>query len=335
MKKNKIQELLEKHIASDCNEPEQTQLAELVESTSDDKLEVELFQLFNKYEPTFHFSQKEKEEKLIAIMNSGKPTFSLENRSRKYYRMIASIAASVVILLSIGYYFTDQSDNLALKNHNTQQLQSKFATAYIRNIELPDGSMVILQKGSTVQLKKNFGSKTREVILNGEAYFDIKHMNSRPFIIHTGKVKTTVLGTAFNIKTKVGTEEVIVSVTRGKVKVENQNKVLAILTKNEQLNYNGAKAVEAVKKVEAEKLVTNWTKEDMVFKNESFENIVRTLNKRFGVNIIIKDDQLAKSMIVSSFSGTESLSNVLDVLCTLHLRTSYKKENQDIVISRN
>ena len=62
MKKNKIQELLEKHIASDCNEPEQTQLAELVESTSDDKLEVELFQLFNKYEPTFHFSQKEKKK---------------------------------------------------------------------------------------------------------------------------------------------------------------------------------------------------------------------------------------------------------------------------------
>src|SRR5690606_2603405 len=65
---------------------------------------------------------------------------------------------------------------------------------------LPDGSTVLLNNNSSLDFPQQFTGDTREVILKGEAYFDIKPDASRPFIIHTGKVKTRVLGTAFNIR---------------------------------------------------------------------------------------------------------------------------------------
>jgi len=160
-------------------------------------------------------------------------------------------------------------------------------------------------------------------------------MNSKPFIIHTGNVKTTVLGTAFDVKAWPGQKNVIVSVTRGKVRVEDDKKVLAVLVRNEQLKYNGVELAEVVKKVVAEKIVTDWTKEDMVFDHVALGSIAQTLGNRYGVNITITNLQLAKAEIVSAFSGTESLQNVLDVLCTINPNTHFNIKEKEVVISNN
>src|SRR5207248_3097180 len=101
--------------------------------------------------------------------------------------------------------------------------------AWTRHIVLPDSSTVVLHAGSRLLFPEAFSVNTREVTLVGEAYFDIVHREAQPFIIHTGQLKTTVLGTAFNIRAYDSSQEVMVSVTKGRVRVESGNQVLAEL----------------------------------------------------------------------------------------------------------
>lgn len=336
MKTTRIQELLEKHIAFDCNQSEQEELARLIESMSDDSLEPELLKLLDQYEPKTHISETEKEQKLNEILNSDKPTIKLQRKSVSFNRRIVAVAASVFILFSLGLVSTlilnNRSSELSMVVVKAPTVSPDRATSYIRHLTLPDGTSVILKSGSTLHYPEEFRGRTREVRLSGEAYFDVKHMNSKPFIIRTGNVKTTVLGTAFDVKAWPGQKNVTVSVTRGKVRVEDDKKVLAVLTVNQSVNYDLRNSDAKQQKVDAEEVVNNWTKQDMVFNRTSFEDIAKVLSKRYGKSISIADITLANEKITSSFSGTESLESILDILCTVNLNTRFEIKDNIVTI---
>jgi len=122
-----------------------------------------------------------------------------------------------------------------------------------------------------------------------------------------------VLGTAFNIK--ADEKRVIVSVTRGKVKVEDDRKVLAVLTPDQQVLYDVPESKTAQQKVNANSVVTDWTKEDMVFNGISFEEIAGMLSKRYGASVTFKNPAMKHCKIRASFSGTETIEQVVSVLC--------------------
>ncbi len=188
---------------------------------------------------------------------------------------------------------------------------------FTRSLKLPDGSMAILKGGSTLKYPETFSGEKREVILNGEAYFDITHTDALPFVIYTGKVKTVVLGTSFNIRAYPGQNDIVVSVTRGKVRVEKDGgEILAVLTQDQQVVYN-------IEESEVQKTDTNtgkandWVKNDMEFDGVTFENIALLLEKRYNVRIDFENPTLKKCLTVVSFSGMESLENVLETLCVI------------------
>jgi ferric-dicitrate binding protein FerR (iron transport regulator) len=139
------------------------------------------------------------------------------------------------------------------------------------------------------------------------------------------------LGTAFNIKAYPGQKNVIVSVTRGKVKVEDSTRLLAVLIPDQQINYNLVNAKAEQYKVNANMVVTDWTKQDMLFDEISFASVVEILKKRYDVNIRFSKDALAKCLVRASFDGTERLEKVLTVLCKV-LGDSYSIDGHTIVI---
>lgn len=340
MEKSRIQYLMLRYLTCTCAYEERIELAKLISKLTDAELYVQIEQAWMDFDSPIRISKEKAVWMLSNILNAEHETKHLSftrNISMRTIRTIMSLSAAVLLLIGIGTFVK----HLEVSSDLSQPVIAKAilvspdqATSYIRHLTLPDGTSVILQVGSTLRFSEKFTEKTREVILKGEAYFDVKQIKSRPFIIHTGAVKTTVLGTAFDIKAWPGKKNVIVSVTRGRVKVENQYKVLAILTKNEQLKYNGEETAEVVKKVVAEKVVTDWTK-DMVFDHVTLGSIAQMLGNRYGVNITITNSQLAETEIVSAFSGTESLQNVLDVLCTINPNTYFEMKDKEIVISNN
>jgi transmembrane sensor len=225
------------------------------------------------------------------------------------------VAAACILLAAAsgGYYLLLPRQRAAEVATNSYPPPTTASVTYTRYLSLPDGSSVVLHSGSNLSFPESFDGKTREVVLSGEAYFDINHNPEKPFIIHTGKVKTTVLGTAFNIR--ADDRQVIVSVTRGKVRVENGSQVLAVLTPNEQVKFDVPEQKMTHQKVNANDIVTDWTKEDMVFNGISFEEIVEILSKRYGVKVQLGNESLKNCKVRASFSGKEKLEQVASVLC--------------------
>jgi transmembrane sensor len=126
------------------------------------------------------------------------------------------VAAAVIIgVCATGFLF--------LRNHPGNKSAHLYSVRKQNQnlfIVLPDGSRAILSYGSKLSYASSFdGLAKRDVYLEGQAFFDIRHDDLKPFIVHTGKLETTVLGTAFNVKALKGDKTITVTVTRGRVKV--------------------------------------------------------------------------------------------------------------------
>jgi ferric-dicitrate binding protein FerR (iron transport regulator) len=309
--------LFSKYLDNRCSPEEIDHLMRLLQSEEYKVFAGELIESKLKQKPDIHEPDPALKERLDVrlqhIFDNATRTIP-KRRQLTIWRWAA--AACIVATLSVGLYRL-VAKRLPAENNVVAKvsLHAVPLTGYTRYLTLSDGSSVVLHAGSKLEYPAEFKGGTREVILSGEAYFDIAHNPAKPFIIHTGKIRTTVLGTAFNIKSDE--KQVIVSVTRGKVKVESGSTILAVLTPNEQVQYDVPEAVSVRHTVNAASIVTHWTQEDMVFNGIPFEEIANLLSKRYGVPVQFKNESLKKCKIRASFSGTETLEQVSSVLCAI------------------
>ena len=335
MEKNTLRTeyLLRRKIEKKINRDEEIELALLLKENSEEENERALEQVWNAFNPTASISP----EKAGLILNKilQRKTYTPGRRMFVLRRLkYISIAASLLLIIGATLFLSTRKrlapETFTAKTYVKPTKATK--VKYIRYITLADGSKVVLNAGSTIHILSDFNRRTREIRLLGEAYFDIVHDKNRPFIIHTGTVKTTVLGTAFNIKAWPNEHNIVVSVTRGKVKVEDKNQVLAVLTSNKQISYNEVISRKSEKKVDAGKLVTDWTKEDMTFDGATLQTIVQSLSRRYGIPVRVPDQQLANKQIVLSFKGTEPLDSILDIICTINENTKHITKDGSIEI---
>jgi len=222
-------------------------------------------------------------------------------------------AAIFVIGISVFLYKANRpvSENkIAKVNH----IKVKPEKPGRRFINLPDGSSVILNENSKIELGKKFNSDgKREVYLYGEAYFDIIHDADRPFIVHTGKVQTTVLGTAFNVKANPGSKLVTVTVTRGKVKVEDDDHSYNVIVPDEQVVFDQAISQHVKKPIKAESVI-EWINEDLYFDDVSIKDVANQLQERFDVKIVFSNEQIKTCKFSATFLKTQSLEQILNII---------------------
>lgn len=190
------------------------------------------------------------------------------------------------------------------------------ARSEFKYLLLPDSTQVWLNAASTLEYPAQFSGNKREVYLSGEAYFDVRHAEQAPFVIHTGSVSTTVLGTAFNIKAYPGLKNIIVSVNRGKVSV-NYGKQAATLTGGQRLKVDRAEetAPAAVKTAITE--AAPWKLGNLAYDNETLEDIVKDLERVYNVNIRITEPGMEEIKISTSFRRDVGAEKALEVLCRL------------------
>ena len=198
-------------------------------------------------------------------------------------------------------------------------------------IALSDGSTVILNAGSNLQYAEVFSDNIREVFLEGEAFFDIKHDSSRTFVVHTGKLRTTVLGTAFNISAYPG-QEVVVTVKRGKVSVGDETRVLGIINPNEQVALNPAQKAVERQPVDSHR-VTAWIERDILFEDVTMSDAIFQLAKRFNVPIALEDQNIAACKFTATFVQGEDVEQILKVLCVFNNATLEGSETDGYLIS--
>jgi transmembrane sensor len=245
---------------------------------------------------------------------------------RKWRPLWAAAAAILIIGLSVGLY------PLIRKAVLPGQLISLSVPGNGKKaITLADGSFVNVNAGSQLRYPKTFNGKTREVYLSGEAYFDIHHETGRPFIIHTGKVITTVLGTAFNIKEDKLTHAVTVTVTRGKVSVSNGSRLLGVLTPNQQIRFNAANNQAIQQTVDAQQAIA-WQKIDLKFEDITLADAAKQLEQHFHVKITFSNEKIKDCRFTGSTLNGEKLEQVLSAICSFNQATYQKKTDGSIVI---
>lgn len=231
------------------------------------------------------------------------PTFS------RWGKAVAWAACILVGVAGIGYYIVLPQ----IRNDAITDLPRKVETHQI--VKLPDGSVVVLNAGSSLEFPETFiGKKNREVTLRGEGYFDIKHDASSPFIVYTGKLRTTVLGTAFNIKAYPNESDITVTVTRGKVKVSDDKKVIGIITPDQQIKFNKHQHESQQQRVDSKEVVA-WSERDIFFDDATLDDVAKQLEQRFGVAIVFDNDTIKDCRFTATFVSGEDLNQILTVIC--------------------
>jgi transmembrane sensor len=252
---------------------------------------------------------------------------SLPQRKRGLWRSIAAVAA--VLLISFTLYL--EWPSLQSRLHPVELTALQVPANQKKEITLADGSRVWLNAGSELKYPKTFNGKTREIYLSGEAYFDVRHDASKPFIIHTGNVLTTVLGTAFNIKEDKNKHTIQVTVTRGKVSVASGNKLLGVIIPNQQISFNTLKA-EVVQATVNANAVIAWQQSDLHFEDVSFGDAIAQLQQHFNVKISFSNAKLKDCRFTGTSLNGEELDKILKVMCAFNNAIYQIKPDGSIVI---
>jgi transmembrane sensor len=202
-----------------------------------------------------------------------------------------------------------------------------------QKVTLPDGSTVVLNNHSSISYPNAFAANKREVRLTGEGYFDIRHDEKKSFTVFTEKLKTTVLGTAFNIKAYKNEPEITVTVTRGKVSVIGEKSVISIIMPNQQMIFNKNYQRHNMAKVVSKNSI-QWQESDLFFDDISMKQAAEILSKRFNTTIAFNNTNVSKCRFTATFLKGESLIEILNVICSYN-NAQYQSVAGKITISGN
>lgn len=260
------------------------------------------------------------------------------------------IAAGIFTVFFINY-------SLRLDKSVAKQSPNSFVNEIVTkrgsksSIKLPDGTTVRLNTDSRLSYMSFTAGKTREVTLIGEAYFDVAHDSSRPFIIHSGKVNIKVLGTSFNVRNYPQDKELETSLIKGKIEVslESRPEDIIILKPTEKLiiakeenELNTAAKISntidnkvvltSITYLRHDSLVaeTSWLNDKLVFVNQPLEKIAIELERKYAINISFKDEKVKKYRYTGVFENV-SLEKVFELIKSSK-NFNYKIDDKNIVI---
>jgi transmembrane sensor len=214
-------------------------------------------------------------------------------------------AAAVILLAGLGWL----GRSLLNKETPAKEVLVQSARKTL-NDTLPDGSVVVLNKASSLSYPEKFKGNTRKVILRGEAFFNITPDDKNPFVIDVQDVQVTVVGTSFNIKTHNGTTEILVET--GIVKVEKNGRS-TLLRPNEKIVLHAADSVMGNIEPVSGKLYKYYRTKEFVCDDTPLWQLVEVLNEAYGANIIIGRKELGNLPLTATFVN-ESLEQVLKII---------------------
>lgn len=281
-------------------------------------------------------------------------------KRRRNWVVAASIIVAVTAGLSWMLWKNPARGNLA--NASTKESLIAQKGSRTRSM-LPDGTTVWLNAGSKLHYINDFSGPTREVQLDGEAFFDVAKKEGKPFIVHTGGINIRVLGTAFNVKSYPEDKNVETTLYHGRVQVyrqaeDNQPVQAEIidLRPNQKLILPKQAATETQKlspdlkpsgiasygnfiiapidstKKEEERFETAWLYSRLEFRGDNFEGLSYKLERWYNVNIEFTDEDVKRLNFNGSFEK-ESIAEAFAALQTAVPYFTYKIVNNDITVS--
>lgn len=241
------------------------------------------------------------------------PIISLQNRNW-------AIAASITLLIGLScFFYQSQKSNVEIRQYATKLGEHA-------KITLSDGTQIWLNAGSLLKYPTHFDSDSREVYLTGEAFFDVAKDKKHPFIIHTNKMDTKVLGTSFNVQAYPdhGTQEVSVLTGRVNVKSTVTEENVYVTPGQKVIFKSKNNKMQAFKDVPVN-TISLWRKNIMVFEETPFSEVVATINRNYNVEIEVKNKNL-NALKINGYFKELSADEVVALVCNI-INAEYKLES--------
>jgi len=250
------------------------------------------------------------EQKINAIKGLGK------NKKQIYVSWSIRVAAVVILLALlaelVAYFVKPQSP----------ELSEVMARQGNQNVQLPDGSLILLRAGSSLHFDRDFPLHGRRVVLAGEAYFQIQHDEEKPFRIQTTNAIIQVLGTDFLVRTTAQADQVFV--TKGRVRVTE------VQDSTQQVILTTGQTASIIGKTFARDSITDdnylaWVSGKLEFDHAPLKKMIIDLNKYFQTDISLAEHLAAKSdtIKVNFKFDHNTLDQVLD---EIHVTTGWTVE---------
>ena len=242
---------------------------------------------------------------------------------------VLKYAASTVLLSGLALY------GIKYSAKTPQQAVAQVittASGIQKNIVLTDGSSILLNAESKLIVSADFNSKDRKVILVGEAFFHIAKDKKRPFIIRSGDLKTTVLGTSFNINAYPGMENIKISVATGTVKVARtmaqdvDGLLSSSMVKDQTLVFNNKTKIAQIREGNTA-LLSAWDKGELYIDNASLPDIAKQLSRHYRIPVKLSPD-LGSADRYTVRLENETIASSIRVLSDLTHLKFIVKQNQ-------
>ena len=242
---------------------------------------------------------------------------------------IAGVAAVILILTIIGI-------RINYANNSWIEVQSN-TPGNIKKIELSDGSTVHLNASSTLKYPKKFNRKSRELFLDGEAYFNVTKDSSHPFIINLDNQQIEVLGTEFNVLAYSTDHIAVTTLITGSVKLttfesDKSMKAEVILQPGDQAIFDKKTSTYQVVHAETEN-VASWIEGEYTFKKKSLEEIANRLEKIYHITFIIQDESLKDKSYTGKFFSYQTIDEIVDIL-NFKNDIKYEIDNDTVLLYR-
>ncbi|WP_439556446.1 FecR family protein [Dyadobacter sp.] len=318
-------ELLRKYLANECTGSER--------------------QFVDEWYRTLHlhseeeFTENDEEKLLLRIQGelSEQRAFPDETPVRVINWEVYLSGAAAAVILSLGFLFYHlQFQKQPVSSFSSHEIPVKMANRQKKTVryELPDHSIVWIQPGASIEHPRSFnGKNTREINFEGEGFFNVSKDREHPFIIHSGTLKTEVLGTSFNVRANRDEKTYQVSVVTGSVSVSSENQAEKVLLKpSQQAVFERATndlrmANLDIKKNDKE----TWQPVSLDFDNVTLQEITEQLQNVFRVKISVANPALKQCVIKVGFNN-QNLPEILEMINTL-LGSTYEMDGDHIVLS--
>ena len=262
--------------------------------------------------------------------NSDQPSTS---RSGIKFFALRYAAVWLTILLSLGIWFGIASfEKQETKTVAVTMLERINSNGQRVQVQLSDGSIVYLAGGSKLSYPSRFAGNTREISLQGEAFFEVAKNPKKPFIIRTGEIRTLVVGTSFRINA-FKDKPFLVEVATGKVRINHQQrnhqKQLAVLTPGQSMLWKNNRAI--LGEINADD-VSEWKNGRLVFNGATLKEMASVFERWYNVDIIFKHHVKAEQHITITLTANVPLSDIMEVLAST-ARFQYKIQGRQVIIN--
>lgn len=282
---------------------------------------------------------------------------SKRTKTKRIFLSITRYAAAAIIIFMIGAglyrFYSGEPTNRIVHNGKKikdewQIVENKLKTVQL--VHLPDGSEVELMPASSLSYQTNFALNKREITLKGEAVFQVAKDSLHPFIVYSGKISTTALGTKFRVVYTSTDGDARVYLYEGKVVIQStdeNNIQKTYLLPGDALSYISSKGIVQVDRGQQIAITQPPTKQPLTgevnsgevsankrirqrqnasvnvprwykFDKESLANVFDQIADIYGVTITYERADLENKYFIGRFDDTKSLPDILKTIAEIN-----------------